>query len=468
LSNLTINGTAFSGGSVTVNSLSQVVPAAGSATLSLPILVAKTAPNGCQSVTFPFNYTGSATYTAPTVITLVAAPNPSSFGQTVTFTATVAANVTPASAAATPVGTVTFYQCTNPASLPSGSPASACTARVALSPSEPVNGSGQAMYSTSALAIGSYVIFAVYSPTDPTSFVASSSTTVTQLVTQASTSTVLASAPNPSFFGQPVTMTAQVSPSSGPTGTVRFYVCQTPACASTFLLGTGTLNAVGKATFTTSSLPPGADSLRAVYAGNTNYAGSTSPVVTQTVSFTSACIVTTINGGLIVHSGQSICIKSPGGVNGGVTVQSGGALFLNGAFINGAIVSTGATGLRFCGSTINGNLSVLSSTGFVMIGDGGDDGPPGCAGNTINVGTVTLSNNTGGFEFGANHASGTVTLSGNTGTGPTVEDAAPEVEGNNISGGLNCASSNNPAVSDGGQPNTVTGAKSGQCSGGGF
>jgi hypothetical protein len=79
-----------------------------------------------------------------------------------------------------------------------------------------------------------------------------------------------------------------------------------------------------------------------------------------------------------------------------------------------------------------------------------------------------LSNNTGGFEFAANHVSGTVTFSGNTGAGPTVEDAAPEVEGNTIVGALSCASSNNPALTNGGQRNTVTGVKSGQCSGVGF
>ena len=469
VSNLTINGTAFTGGppTVTVNGLSQVVPAAGSATVSLPILVASTAPNGCQTATFPFNYAGSAIYTAPTVTTLVAAPNPSTFGQLVTFTATVAANVTPPSAAATPVGTVTFYQCTNPANLPSGSPASACTTKVAISPAQSVNVSGQATYSTSSLALGSYMIFAVYTPTDPSSFIASSSSTVTQVVTQAPTSTLLTSAPNPSLFGQSVTLTAQVSPSSGPTGTVSFYQCSSPACSSPFLLGTGTLNALGKATFTTSSLPAGADSLRAVYIGNTNYVGSTSPVITQTVNFTSACINGTINGGYTVHSGQSICIT--GRVNGGLTVQSGGALFLNGAVINGGIASTGATGLRFCASNINGDVTITASTGFVLIGDAGDDGPPGCAGNTINlVSLLTVSNSTGGFELGANQVGGSVTFSGNTGTGPTSEDTAPEVEGNKILGLLTCATSNNPSLTNGGQPNTVAGVKSGQCAAAGF
>jgi hypothetical protein len=81
---------------------------------------------------------------------------------------------------------------------------------------------------------------------------------------------------------------------------------------------------------------------------------------------------------------------------------------------------------------------------------------------------VTLSNNTKGLEFAANHVIGAVTFTGNTGTGPTVEDTAPEVEGNNIVGTLSCATSNNPALTDGGQHNTVTGVKSGQCSAASF
>jgi hypothetical protein len=205
-----------------------------------------------------------------------------------------------------------------------------------------------------------------------------------------------------------------------------------------------------------------------VYAGDTNFLGSSSRVISQTVNFTSPCITSTVNGTFTVHSGQAICIKSPGRVNGTLTVEPGGALSLDGAVVNGGITSSGATALRFCGSTISGNVIVSTTTGFVVIGDGGDDGAPGCAGNTLNTPLLTLSNNTGGFEFAANHVSGTVTFSGNTGAGPTVEDAAPEVEGNTIVGALSCASSNNPALTNGGQRNTVTGVKSGQCSGVGF
>ena len=77
-----------------------------------------------------------------------------------------------------------------------------------------------------------------------------------------------------------MTFTATVtanSPGSGtPTGTVTFY-------DGTNVLGIGTLNSSGKATFTTSALAVGRHSITAVYGGNTNYTTSTSSALTQTV-----------------------------------------------------------------------------------------------------------------------------------------------------------------------------------------
>src|SRR5207302_9106770 len=61
-----------------------------------------------------------------------------------------------------------------------------------------------------------------------------------------------------------------------PTGTVTF---QDGASA----LGTGTLSG-GTATFTTSGLTAGTRSITAIYGGDANFAGSTSPVLTQTVN----------------------------------------------------------------------------------------------------------------------------------------------------------------------------------------
>ena len=93
------------------------------------------------------------------------------------------------------------------------------------------------------------------------------------------TSTTLTASPDPAFDDQPVTLTATVSPAptGSPAGTVSFY-------SGTTLLGTGTLNASGVATLTTSSLVVGSDSITAAYAGNAGFAASTSSALSLTVA----------------------------------------------------------------------------------------------------------------------------------------------------------------------------------------
>ncbi|TLY20499.1 MAG: hypothetical protein E6K68_07800, partial [Nitrospirae bacterium] len=96
-------------------------------------------------------------------------------------------------------------------------------------------------------------------------FVVKFATSVTR-----ATTTDLASSATPSVFGQPVILTATVSPvaSAGtrPTGTVNFLDGAT-------LLGTGTLNegSPDTASFETSVLTAGSHSLSAVYQGDANF-----------------------------------------------------------------------------------------------------------------------------------------------------------------------------------------------------
>jgi hypothetical protein len=99
------------------------------------------------------------------------------------------------------------------------------------------------------------------------------------VIGSAPTTTALVSSLNPSSFGQAVTLTATVttSGSTAPTGTVLFMDGATT-------VGMGTLNSSGVATYTTSSLAVGQNSMSAVYSGDANNAGSTSAVLTQTVN----------------------------------------------------------------------------------------------------------------------------------------------------------------------------------------
>jgi hypothetical protein len=52
----------------------------------------------------------------------------------------------------------------------------------------------------------------------------------------------------------------------------------------TTVIGTGSLNGSGQASFMTSSLSRGNHSITAVYKGDTNFKTSTSPILTQTVN----------------------------------------------------------------------------------------------------------------------------------------------------------------------------------------
>jgi hypothetical protein len=99
----------------------------------------------------------------------------------------------------------------------------------------------------------------------------------------------------------------------------------------------------------------------------------------------------------------------------------------------------------------------------VIVGDGGDDGSPACAGNTIGNG-ATLSGNTANAEFGGNHTTGSVTFNNNIGS--TGTETSPELEANTIGANLKC--SGNSSVSNDGLPNTVGGNRDGQCGAEGF
>jgi hypothetical protein len=99
----------------------------------------------------------------------------------------------------------------------------------------------------------------------------------TLTVTGAPTTTTL-TAPATSTYGTSVTLTGTVTSADGtPGGSVNFY-------SGTTLLGTGTLNASGVATLSTTAIPGGTDSLTAAYPATGNFDTSTSSASNITVS----------------------------------------------------------------------------------------------------------------------------------------------------------------------------------------
>ncbi|HTB94239.1 MAG TPA: FG-GAP-like repeat-containing protein [Candidatus Sulfotelmatobacter sp.] len=197
-------------------------------------------------------------------IALSSSPTTSAFNQSVTFTATV----TPANAQATqkPTGSVIFQDGTS-------------TPPITLGPA--TLSSGTATFTYSGLAIGTHGIFAAYQ--GDTNFVPSTSATIMQTVTQANTSVSINSSPNPSTPGQSVTFATTVMPSTSgvPTGSVTFSDNGTPSVSVQ-------LDAAGSASFTSSSLTTGTHSITWSYSGDSNFAASTSPVLTQIIGTNAA------------------------------------------------------------------------------------------------------------------------------------------------------------------------------------
>jgi hypothetical protein len=118
------------------------------------------------------------------------------------------------------------------------------------------------------------------------SYVTDSSGTVTSvqlasLNAASATTTNLATSANPSVYGQATTFTAtvkQVAPGTGtPTGGVVFE-------DGTTVIGAGTLNGAGVATFTTSTLSVASHPITAVYVGDGQDSGSTSTPLSQVVN----------------------------------------------------------------------------------------------------------------------------------------------------------------------------------------
>jgi len=192
---------------------------------------------------------------APSTVTFMTTPNPSTVGQTVTLTTTVSGPSVPFLAPAS--GYVNFFDVHNSA-LP--------LFTATLGP----DGTGSVQ--TTALAPGTHNLAASYS--GDSNYLGSVSATAYQTVNQITTTTSLQAAPATSTTGQSVTLTATVSPSTA-TGTVSFLDGSTP-------IGTGGLNG-GTAVFSISTLSAGSHSLTASYGGDTNDAPSVSPLVTEAV-----------------------------------------------------------------------------------------------------------------------------------------------------------------------------------------
>jgi sugar lactone lactonase YvrE len=278
------------------------------ATVTGPLAETLTIPsNAVNQSTGNIQFTGTGVILVDTNINLVLTSPASGslqYGQSAVFTATVA----PTTGSGTPSGTLTF-------SIDGVS-----------QPAITLGSTDQATL-TQTLPVGNHTIGAVYSGD---LIYAASHTTLSAPVSQATTTSKLTVTPNAPIQGAQIVFTAQVaSTTTGiPTGSVNFLAGKT-------LVGSGTLNATGVATFTACtsttavcSLAVGGYQITAVYSGDPNFAASTSAASTLTVNPIPAGMIVSMVNSTVCVAGQPtvLCTPQGGSIQTTLTVTPMGSL----------------------------------------------------------------------------------------------------------------------------------------------
>jgi len=300
-------------------------------------------------------------------ILLSSSPNPSNYGQTVTFVATVPTGES---------GSVTFKD------------GGTALGTVTLS-------SSVATLTTSTLTGGSHDITAVYGGDASHGISSAASPIVTQVVNKVTPSLAVTTS-GASVYGDAVTITATLSPGT-PTGPVVFT-------SGSITLGTGTINASGVATIVTSALLAGSDSITASYGGDGNYnnaVGSTTQSVAKRTPVTS---LTSSNNPSVFGASVTFTDTLPAGLTGSVT-------FANGSATLGTYQVTGTT-IAVTTSALPSGSDAITAT---YSGDANNNASTANLTQTVNKATPSVTVTTSGQStYGA-----TVTITASLPSGPT-------------------------------------------------
>jgi hypothetical protein len=227
----------------------------------------------------------SVNQASPTV-TLASSLNPSTFGQNVTFKAKVG------NASHTPTGSVSFYD---------GATSMGSVFLIGDS----------AEISTAALVAGIHSIKAVYSGDNN---FRSDSASLSQTVNKKQTTSTLRTTPNPSIYGQSITLRDSVSgPPNG--GKVYFKI-------DGIVIDSGNVNGGGIASISISSLATGTHSISARFGGTNDFDTSESNTINQIVNRAPTSGKLTSSRNPSVYT-QTIVLKDSisGGVLDGGTIQ---------------------------------------------------------------------------------------------------------------------------------------------------
>ncbi|MGA8015107.1 MAG: Ig-like domain repeat protein, partial [Candidatus Dormiibacterota bacterium] len=264
---------------------------------------------------------------ASTSFTASAAPSPTTYGTSVTLSATGLPS------AAT--GTVTFT---------SGATTLCSQAVIA----------GAASCPTGTVALGTYPVTATYS--GDSNFIGSTANT-SFTVNQASTSFTASATPSSTTYGMSVTLKATGLPSAA-TGTVTFTSGATILCSDAV--------SSGDASCTTGILQAGTHPVTASFSGDTNYAGSTASTSftinkAATSLLASAAPTTTTYGNPVTLSTSGL----PAGATGTVTFTSGSTTLCSDAVSSGDASCTTGTlqaGTYPVTASYSGDTNYLGST----------------------------------------------------------------------------------------------------------
>jgi hypothetical protein len=277
---------------------------------------------------------------AATATAVASSQNPSTFGQAVSFTATV---TNTSGTGVTPTGSVQFAI----DSVNFGTPVSLNVAGTATSGS------------ISTLTVGGspHVITATYIPADA-NFSASTGT-LNQNVTAATTATSVSSSQNPSVFGQAVSFTATVTNTSGtgvtPTGSVQFVIDGVNFGTPVSLNAAGTATSGAISTLTVSGSP---HVVTAAYIpANANFSASTGTLNQNVTAAATATSVSSSQNPSVF--GQAVSFAAT------VTNTSGTGVTPTGSvqFVIDGVNFGPAVGLSAAGTATSAATSTLTVSG---------------------------------------------------------------------------------------------------------
>jgi hypothetical protein len=226
---------------------------------------------------------------------------------------------------------------------PSGENVSITINSIATTATIGANGAFSATVNTSAIPASATAYVITYSYAGDANFNVAANTATTLTVNKAGSSTALVSSLNPALSGKQVTFTATVAVASGvPTGTVQFQ-------DGGVNLGTAVPLANNAGVFTaqmsTSTLSIAVHAITAIYSGDTDFTGSTSGVVSQTVK--SAATTISISAPAITYPANglvtvSVAAQDPsaGTPSGNVTLSVDGGTALSQSLVNGSTTFT--------------------------------------------------------------------------------------------------------------------------------